>query len=180
MTVATLSDIYSGVVSAIGTLKGPLHGGANEEVMAMLGDIPSAAEAVSYVEGQLAQGHKIMGIGHRVYKEGDPRAQILKGMALELSQAAGDTSDYDKAVQIADYMATRSKPLLANVDFYSGIVYNALHIPRDLFTPIFAISRVSGWIAHILEQLGDNRLIRPRAEYIGPQEGHWVPIAQRG
>ena len=118
--------------------------------------------------------------GHRVYKAGDPRAQILKGMALELSQAAGDTTDYDKASRIADYMATRSKPLLPNVDFYSGIVYNALGIERTLFTPIFAVSRVSGWIAHILEQLGDNRLIRPRAEYTGPQEAHWVPIEQRG
>jgi citrate synthase len=180
VTVATLSDIYSGVVSAIGTLKGPLHGGANEEVMAMLGAIPNVEGAVPYAEAELARGGKIMGIGHRVYKHGDPRAQILKSMALELSQAAGDTTDYDKASRIADYMASRPKPLLPNVDFYSGIVYNALSIPRDLFTPIFATSRVSGWIAHILEQLGDNRLIRPRAEYIGPQEAHWIPIEERG
>ena len=179
VTVATLSDIYSGVVSAIGTLKGPLHGGANEEVMAMLGAIPTV-EGRSPTPRRNWPGRKIMGIGHRVYKHGDPRAQILKGMALELSQAAGDTTDYDKASRIADYMASRAKPLLPNVDFYSGIVYNALSIPRDLFTPIFAVSRVSGWIAHILEQLGDNRLIRPRAEYIGPQEGHWIPIEERG
>jgi citrate synthase len=180
VTVATLSDIYSGVVSAIGTLKGPLHGGANEQVMEMLGRVANPVAAEAFVEAELGRGGKIMGIGHRVYKAGDPRAHILKGMAQELAQAAGDTSDYDKAARIADYMARRPKPLRANVDFYSGIVYKALGIPGVLFTPIFAVARVSGWLAHILEQLGDNRLIRPRAEYTGPQEARWLPIEQRG
>lgn len=180
VTVATLSDLYSGVVSAIGTLKGPLHGGATEQAAAMLAQITTPAEAVPYVEAALGQGHKIPGFGHRVYKAGDPRARILSGLVLELARDAGDTRMYDKAARIADYLARRPRPLLPNVDFYLSILYEILGIPHSLATPLFVVARAGGWIAHIMEQLGDNRLIRPRAEYTGPQEARWLPIEQRG
>lgn len=178
VTVATLSDIYSGVTTAIGTLKGPLHGGANEAVMIMLDEIGSIENVESYIMNKLANKEKIMGFGHRVYKNGDPRAKHLQKMSRELGELKGDMRLYDMSVKIEE-LVTGQKGLKPNVDFYSASVYTALGIPRDLFTPIFAISRVSGWTAHILEQYSDNRLIRPRAEYTGPSNVRFVPIEER-
>lgn len=178
VTVATLSDIYSGVVSAIGALKGPLHGGANEAVMAMLEEIGTADNAQSYISDKLANKQKIMGFGHRVYKNGDPRAKHLMKMSQELGKITGNMNWYDMSIQIEE-IVTGQKGLKPNVDFYSASVYTSLEIPRDLFTPIFAISRTSGWTAHILEQYSDNRLIRPRAEYTGPSHQAYTPIEQR-
>lgn len=178
VTVATLSDMYSGITSAIGTLKGPLHGGANEAVMAMLEEIGSIENVESYIQEKLANKEKIMGFGHRVYKNGDPRAKHLNKMSQELGKITGDMSWYEMSVKIEE-IVTGTKGLKPNVDFYSASVYTALKIPRDLFTPIFAFSRVSGWTAHILEQFEDNRLIRPRAEYVGPTNQSYVPIDKR-
>ncbi|WP_123039534.1 citrate synthase [Cohnella candidum] len=178
VTVATLSDIYSGVTSAIGALKGPLHGGANEAVMVMLDEIGSPANVESYIQKKLSNKEKIMGFGHRVYRNGDPRAKHLQAMSRQLGELKGNMNLYEMSIQIEE-LVTGQKGLKPNVDFYSASCYTMLGIPRDLFTPIFAISRVSGWTAHILEQYGDNRLIRPRAEYVGPVDQHYVPIAQR-
>jgi len=179
VTIATLSDIYSAITSAIGTLKGPLHGGANEGVIKMLQEIGSLAKVDAYVEECLAQKKKIMGIGHRVYKVLDPRAPHLKRMAQILSSQLGDPKWIQMSDRIAELMLQR-KDLHANVDFYSATVYYSLGIPTDLFTPIFAIARTSGWTAHILEQLADNRLIRPQSEYTGPTVGLTVvPIEKR-
>lgn len=178
VTVATLSDIYSGVTSAIGALKGPLHGGANEAVMAMLEEIGSEDNVESYIKNLLDNKKKVMGFGHRVYKNGDPRAKHLQRMSKELGKITGDMKWYNMSIHIEE-LVTGSKGLKPNVDFYSASVYTSLEIPRDLFTPIFAISRLSGWTAHILEQYTDNRLIRPRAEYVGPTNQHYVVIEQR-
>lgn len=177
--VATLSDIYSGVTAAIGALKGPLHGGANERVMKMLTDIGEEENAIPYVKERLERKEKIMGMGHRVYRNGDPRAKHLKKMSKELTELTGQPKWYNMSVKIEDYIK-QEKGLPANVDFYSASVYHSLGIDHDLFTPIFAISRVSGWIAHILEQYANNRLIRPRAEYVGPQTQDYIPMDQRG
>lgn len=176
--VATLSDIYSGVTAAISALKGPLHGGANEGVMKMLLEIGEEENAIPYVKKKLANKEKIMGIGHRVYENGDPRAKHLKKMAEELTRITGQPKWYNISVQIEDYIK-QEKGLPANVDFYSASVYHSLGIETDLFTPIFAVSRVSGWIAHILEQYSDNRLIRPRAEYTGQSHQVYVPLTRR-
>ena len=178
VTVATLSDIYSGVTTAIGTLKGPLHGGANEAVMAMLEEIGSMDRIESYIEEKLNNKEKIMGFGHRVYKNGDPRAKHLQKMSRELGKITGNMKWYDMSVKIEELVNSK-KGLKPNVDFYSASVYTSLGIPRDLFTPIFAFSRVSGWTAHILEQYEDNRLIRPRAEYTGPSHAEYIPLDQR-
>jgi citrate synthase len=177
-TVSTLADMHSGVVSAIGTLKGPLHGGANEAVMRMLLKIGSTDKIDDFIEQALQNKEKIMGFGHRVYKEGDPRAKFLKNMSLELGKLKGDTRWYEMSVKIEKMMAEEKK-LLPNVDFFSASTYYSLGIPIELFTPVFTVSRMSGWLAHILEQLSDNRLIRPRAEYIGPVDQHYIPIDQR-
>ncbi|OWR29036.1 citrate synthase [Saccharibacillus sp. O23] len=178
VTVATLSDIYSGVTSAIGALKGPLHGGANEAVMRMLEEIGSPDNVETYINDKLSNKVKIMGFGHRVYKNGDPRAKHLMEMSRRLGEMNGDSSLYEMSVKIED-LVTSQKGLKPNVDFYSASVYTMLGIPRKLFTPIFAISRVSGWTAHILEQYEDNRLIRPRAEYVGELDLTYVPLKQR-
>lgn len=178
VTVATLSDIYSGVTSAIGALKGPLHGGANEAVMAMLEEIGTASNVTAYINEKLANKEKIMGFGHRVYKNGDPRAKHLMKMSEELGKITNNMNWYDMSIQIEE-LVTGQKGLKPNVDFYSASVYTSLEIPRDLFTPIFAISRTSGWTAHILEQYENNRLIRPRAEYTGPSHQAFIPIEQR-
>lgn len=179
VTVATLSDIYSGMTSAIGTLKGPLHGGANEGVIHMLEKIGSEDKVDAYVEDCLANKKKIMGIGHRVYKVLDPRAPHLKKMALELTNELGEPKWINMSNRIAEIMHER-KGLNANVDFYSATVYYSLGIPTDLFTPIFTIARASGWAAQILEQLRDNRLYRPLTKYVGPQETMPVPpISER-
>ncbi len=178
VTVATLSDIYSGVTSAIGALKGPLHGGANEAVMVMLEEIGSMSNVEDYINNALANKVKIMGFGHRVYKNGDPRAKHLQKMSQELGKLKGNMELYDMSTKIEE-MVTGQKGLRPNVDFYSASVYTNLGIARDLFTPIFAVSRVSGWTAHILEQYQDNRLIRPRADYVGPSNLKYVPISER-
>ena len=178
VTIATLSDMYSAVTTAIGTLKGPLHGGANEGVIKMLKEIGSLDQVDTYVADCLAQKRKIMGIGHRVYKVLDPRAPHLKGMAQILSSKLGDPKWIQMSERIAEIMLTE-KNLHANVDFYSATVYYSLGIPTDLFTPIFAIARTSGWTAHVLEQLADNRLIRPQSVYTGPVGLTVTPIAQR-
>lgn len=178
VTVATLSDIYSGITSAIGTLKGPLHGGANEAVMAMLEEIGTIDRVEPYIMDKLAKKELIMGFGHRVYKNGDPRAKHLQKMSRELGKITGNMKWYDMSIKIEE-IVTKEKGLKPNVDFYSASVYTSLGIPRDLFTPIFAVSRVSGWTAHILEQYADNRLIRPRAEYVGPSNQKYVPISER-
>lgn len=178
VTVGTLSDIYSGVTSAIGALKGPLHGGANEAVMVMLEQIGSLDKVESWIAEALAGKQKIMGFGHRVYKNGDPRAKHLQKMSRELGKLKGNMQLYEMSVKIEE-LVTGQKGLKPNVDFYSASVYTTLGIARDLFTPIFAISRVSGWTAHILEQYQDNRLIRPRADYVGPVNAKYIPIDER-
>src|SRR5690625_4615944 len=176
--VATLSDIYSGMTAAIGALKGPLHGGANEQVMAMLSDIGDEDNAIPYIEKKLENKEKVMGMGHRVYKHGDPRAKFLKEMSRQLTELTGNSKWYNMSVKIEDYIK-ENKGLPANVDFYSASVYHSLGIDHDLFTPICAMSRASGWLAHILEQYANNRLIRPRAEYIGPESPEYVKIENR-
>jgi citrate synthase len=179
VTVATLTDMYSAITSAIGTLKGPLHGGANEGVIHMLEEIGSEERVDAYIEDQLAQKKKIMGIGHRVYKVLDPRAPHLREMAIRLTEELGDAKWIRMSERIAAIMKEK-KGLNANVDFYSATVYYSLGIPTDMFTPVFAIARTAGWTAHVLEQLGDNRLYRPLSEYTGPEVGkHVVPIDQR-
>ena len=179
VTIATLSDIYSSITSAIGTLKGPLHGGANEGVIQMLEEIGSEDAVDSYVEGKLERKEKIMGIGHRVYKVLDPRAPHLRKMAIKLTEELGDAKWINMSERIAQIMKER-KGLNANVDFYSATVYYSLGIPTDLFTPIFAISRASGWTAQVLEQLDDNRLYRPLTNYIGADyQPPILPIDER-
>ena len=176
---STLSDMYSAISAAIGALKGPLHGGANEGVIHMLQEIGSLDKVDQWVEDALAQKKKIMGIGHRVYKVLDPRAPHLKAMAIKLSNELGEAKWIQMSERIAAIMKER-KGLNANVDFYSATVYYSLGIPTDLFTPIFAIARMSGWTAHVLEQLADNRLFRPLSEYVGPEpDKKFVPIGKR-
>jgi citrate synthase len=179
VTISTLSDMYSAITSAIGTLKGPLHGGANEEVIHMLEEIGSEDKVDAYIDKQLAQKKKIMGIGHRVYKTLDPRAPHLRAMAIKLSEKIGAPKWIRMSERIAELMKQK-KDLNANVDFYSATVYYSLGIPTDLFTPVFAIARTAGWTAHVLEQLEDNRLYRPLSEYVGEPVGKKVvPIDER-
>ena len=184
VTVATLTDMYSAVTSAVGTLAGPLHGGANVNVMNLLEQIGTPGNAEVVVTQMLAEGKKIPGIGHRVYRALDPRAVSLREMSRQLAETTGDSKWYEiseKVQEAADKaLAAKGKTTLkANVDFFSASVYHMLNIPNDQFTPVFAISRVAGWTAHILEQLGDNRLIRPRAIYTGPRGLKVTPIDQR-
>ena len=178
---ATLSDIHSAVTGAIGALKGPLHGGANEAVMRMLLAIDKAgADPVEYVKNMLAAKQKVSGFGHRVYKTEDPRATHLRRMSEQLGKDANQSKWFEMSRAIELYVKAEKK-LNANVDFYSASTYAMLGIDIDLYTPIFAISRIAGWTAHVIEQLDDNRLIRPRAEYIGPvYPTHWVPVEERG
>jgi citrate synthase len=180
VTAATLSDMHSAVTSAIGALKGPLHGGANEAVFHILEKIDaSGADPVEYVRQMLAQKKKISGFGHRVYHTEDPRATHLRRMSEDLCKSSGQAKWFEMSRKIEQFVKAEKK-LNANVDFYSASTYHVLGIDVDLFTPIFAVSRISGWSAHVIEQLDDNRLIRPRADYIGPAyPQHWVPIGQR-
>ncbi len=179
VTISTLTDIYSAITAAIATLKGPLHGGANEGVIHMLQEIGSPDKVDDYIDHALAEKKKIMGIGHRVYKVLDPRAPILKAMAVQLSSEIGEPKWIEMSERIAALMKEK-KGLHANVDFYSATVYYSLGIPTDLFTCIFAISRTAGWTAHVLEQLADNRLYRPLSEYAGDPVGKkFVPVDQR-
>ncbi len=177
---ATLSDMHSAITGAIGALKGPLHGGANEATMKLLFAIEKAgADPAQYVKDMFARKEKISGFGHRVYTTEDPRATHLRRMSGELGKAAGDTKWFDMSQQIEAFVKAEKK-LNANVDFYSASTYTTLGIDIDLFTPIFAISRVSGWAAHVIEQHDNNRLIRPRADYTGPTyPAPYIPIEQR-
>jgi citrate synthase len=178
VTAATLSDMHSAVVSAIGTLKGPLHGGANERVMELLRELPAVAATRDHVETMLAAKKRIMGFGHRVYRTEDPRATILRRYSKRLGERHGEPRWYEltRAVEKAVH---ETKGLYPNVDLYSGSVYTSLGIPQRLFTPIFALSRMAGWTANIMEQHQDNRLIRPDSEYVGPSPRDYVPLASR-
>ena len=179
VTAATLSDLHSAITSAVATLKGPLHGGANEAVLKMLVEIGSLDRVDEYIHEKLARKEKIMGFGHRVYHTEDPRATQLRAMSKALAESSGETRFYDMSRRI-EKILNEEKKLNSNVDFYSASVYSMLGIPADLFTPIFAVSRVSGWAAHVLEQYEHNRLIRPRAEYVGPEYPQpYVPIDER-
>jgi citrate synthase len=179
VTAATLSDIHSSVTSAIGALKGPLHGGANEDVIRMLLEAGDEKTALAHVQESLVNKKKIPGFGHRVYRTEDPRATHLRGLSEELGRRTGHLNLYLTSKKIEETIK-QQKGLNANVDFYSASTYYSLGIPIDLFTPIFAVSRMSGWTAHILEQYRNNRLIRPRAEYTGKPVGQqWVPIFAR-
>ena len=179
VTIATLADMYSAITAAIGTLKGPLHGGANEGVMEMLKKIGDASRAESWVHAALERKEKIMGFGHRVYRTVDPRAPILRRLGEQLGSSKWlDLSDRVREVMEAA-MKARGKPVWPNVDFFSASVYDRLGVPTELFTNIFACARITGWTAHVLEQLADNRLIRPKAKYVGPDTRSVTPIAKR-
>jgi citrate synthase len=179
VTASTLSDMHSAITSAVGALKGPLHGGANEAVMRMLFEIDKKGEdPVEHVKEMLASKKKISGFGHRVYHTEDPRATHLRQMSHDLGRSA-NPKWYDMSAAIEKYIKS-DKHLNANVDFYSASTYTTLGIDVDQFTPLFAVSRISGWTAHVIEQLDDNRLIRPRAEYTGPAyRNRYVPMAER-
>jgi citrate synthase len=178
VTAGTLSDLHSAIVSGIATLKGPLHGGANEQVMLMVEKIKDPARAESWIKNALGDKTRIMGFGHRVYRVEDPRAKHLRRLASELGEQIGNTSYVEILDTVARVMGA-DKHMFPNVDLYSGAAYAAMGIPTDQFTPIFALSRVSGWSAHVLEQHGNNRLIRPRSEYTGPTDMKYIPLAER-
>ncbi len=181
VVISTLSDLYSALTAAIGSLRGPLHGGANEGVMRMLNEIPSVDEVEPYILGKLERKEKIMGFGHRVYKNVDPRATELKTLARQLAEDTGNMELYEKSNAIEQVMekAVAAKGIYPNVDFYSATTYHCIGLSLDLFTPMFALSRIAGWSGHILEQLEDNRLYRPAAEYVGPHDVPYTPIDQR-
>ena len=181
VTASTLTDPYAVVASAVGTLAGPLHGGANEDVLAMLDEIGTADRAADYLDAAMASKRKVMGFGHREYRVKDPRAVILQALAEELFARFGHDEMYDvaRALEAAAERRLGPKGIFPNVDFYSGLVYRKLGIPRDLFTPVFAIARVAGWLAHWREQLGANRIFRPSQIYSGSQPRSWMPIEER-
>ncbi|WP_311171415.1 citrate synthase [Halobellus ordinarius] len=179
VTASTLADLHSAVTSAVGTLSGSLHGGANANVMRMLKEVDeSDTDPTTWVENALEEGRRVPGFGHRVYNVKDPRAKILGEKSKALAEAAGDTRWYDYSVAIEEYIG-EEKGLAPNVDFYSASTYYQMGIPIDIYTPIFAMSRVAGWIAHVLEQYEDNRLIRPRARYVGPEDASFPPLGDR-
>lgn len=178
VTTSTLSDVYSAMTSAVGTLKGPLHGGANQKVMEMLLKIGKDGDPIAYVKEALATGKKIMGFGHRVYRTEDPRATHLRKMSEAACKATGNAHWFEMSLKIEKFIKAE-KGLYANVDFYSASVYHSLGIPTDLYTLLFAMSRIAGWGAHILEQYEHNRLIRPREKYVGPRNVQYVPIDKR-
>jgi len=175
---STLSDIYSAITGAIGALKGPLHGGANEKVVEMTAEIGTPDKAEAYVSEKLAQKQKITGFGHRVYKTMDPRAGILKEMAREFVGNERERQSF-KILEKVEAMMKAEKNLYPNVDLYSGLALNHIGIPSYLFTPVFAVGRAPGWLAHVMEQYADNRIIRPRADYVGPQKAEYVPVEKR-
>jgi citrate synthase len=178
VTAGTLAYMYAAITSAVATLSGPLHGGANEQVMRMLLRIGEVANAETYIANALEHKERIMGFGHRVYRTDDPRATHLRAMSEELGRRTGDSRWYEMSRIIENYIK-ENKGLYCNVDFYSASVYYMLGMPIDLDTPIFASSRISGWTAHVLEQYAHNRLIRPRAEYVGPKASEYIPIERR-
>jgi citrate synthase len=175
---STLADMHSAITGAIAALKGPLHGGANEESMKMLEEVGSPERAEAYIKDRLERKQKIMGFGHAVYKTMDPRARILKRMAKATGERHGDTHWYEISEAIEE-VTLREKGLNPNVDFYAASVYHMLGIPTDLMTPIFAVARMAGWTAHVREQYADNRVIRPDSEYVGPRDQRWAPIEER-
>ncbi len=178
VSASSLSDIYSAVVSAISALKGPLHGGANEQVMIMLKKIGNYENCVTWIKDALANKEKVMGFGHRVYKNGDPRAKILREMSEQITKKIGQEHWYKMSALIDDTVQ-KEKGLLPNVDFYSATVYYSMGITIDLFTPIFAVSRISGWLAHIFEQWTNNRIYRPRGKWLGKEGLKYVPVSKR-
>ena len=181
VTASTLADPYTVVASSIGALKGPLHGGANEEVVTMLKEIGTPTQARAAVEARLGGKHKLMGFGHRVYKVKDPRATVLQDLCMRLFNVCGTSPLYEVAVAVEQLASERlqGKGIYPNVDFYSGIIYDKMGIEADLFTPLFAMARVSGWLAHWLEQLRENKLYRPDQIYSGEHDRHYVPIERR-
>lgn len=179
VTASTLTDLHASVTSAIGTLKGPLHGGANEAVAAMLLDVVSSDRAEHWIRTALAEKRRVMGFGHRVLKKGDPRSLIIQREVDRLSRHCGNQRWYETAV-IIDRIMQREKHLYPNLDFYTAVSYLLMDIPRELYTPVFVCSRLSGWCAHVIEQQDHNRLIRPRALYTGPAPRTYVPLDRRG
>lgn len=179
--ISTLSDIYSAITGAIGSLRGPLHGGANEGVMVMLNEIGSVDEAEAYIMGKIERKEKIMGFGHRVYKAYDPRATHLRTLAEQLARDTNNMDLYEKSASIEKVMERElaAKGIYPNVDFYSATTYHCIGLKLDLFTPMFALSRLGGWSGHIIEQLADNRLYRPGAKYVGPHDVRYTPIDKR-
>jgi citrate synthase len=178
VTSSSLSDIYSAVTSAISALKGPLHGGANEQVMLMLKEIGSMDRARVWIKEALSGKQKVMGFGHRVYKNGDPRAKVLSQLSEKLTKKSGEPQWFQMSKEIDDVMQAE-KHLLPNVDFYSATVYYSMGIPIDIYTPIFAVSRVTGWLAHIFEQYSKNRIYRPRGQWTGKEGLKWTPADKR-
>jgi len=181
VTGSTLSDMYSAIASAIGTLKGPLHGGANEAVFKTVDAIKTEDNIEAHVTALLGRGERVMGIGHRIYKTTDPRAVILEKLGHEVAATSPDRWYFDLSLKLRDYLAKRleGRPLYPNVDFFSASVYRMLGIPSDLYTPIFALARITGWTAHLLEQYADNRLVRPNALYEGAENRKYEPVASR-
>lgn len=177
-TASTLSDFYSAITTAIGTLKGPLHGGANTKVMEMLLQIGDAAKTEAWIKDALANKQRVMGFGHRVYKTEDPRATVLRKMSKELGERTGSAKWYEMS-RVVETEVLEQKGLYPNVDFYSASTYYMMGIKTDLYTPIFALSRIAGWSANVLEQYKDNRLIRPDSDYVGPKERAYVPMDRR-
>jgi len=179
--MSTQSDMYSAITAAIGSLKGPLHGGANEGVMVMLNEIPSVEAAEKHVLDKLAKKDKIMGFGHRIYKSYDPRATHLQVLAKDLAAETGNTGLFDKSKRIEEVMATAvaAKGIYPNVDFYSATTYHCIGLPLDMFTPVFVIARAGGWAGHVIEQMSDNRLFRPDVDYKGPHEVKYTPMSAR-
>lgn len=178
VSTSTLSDVYSAITGAIGTLRGPLHGGANEAAYALIDPLQNPDDAERYIMEALARKDKVMGFGHRVYRVSDPRSDVIKAWAKKLADATGDTRLYPVSERVEEVMR-REKKLFPNLDFYSASAYHFLDIPTELFTPIFVLSRVAGWLAHVFEQRSDNRLIRPSAVYTGPDERAWVAVDKR-
>ena len=184
-TASTLTDVYSAITAATGALKGPLHGGANEAVMEALEEIGSVEGVEAYVQGVLSRpGGRVMGFGHRVYRVLDPRAQVLKEVSRRLAEESGDSKWFEMSLEMERVMERemekRGKQVRPNVDFFSASVYRMLGFPADMYTPIFAVARIAGWMAHLYEQYADNRLMRPRLVYVGPRDKRFVPIDQRG
>ncbi|HVZ94082.1 MAG TPA: citrate/2-methylcitrate synthase [Phycisphaerales bacterium] len=180
--ISTLSDLYSALTGAVGSLRGPLHGGANEDVMRMLAQIPTVDAAENFILGKLERKEKIAGFGHRVYRAYDPRATFLKTLAKQLAADTGNSILFEKSQRIEEVMNREkaAKGIYPNVDFYSATTYHCIGLKLDLFTPMFAVSRIAGWCGHVLEQLADNRLYRPTVDYVGPHNVAYTPIGERG
>ena len=181
VVISTLSDLYSSITAAIGSLRGPLHGGANEGVMKMLNQIADVDSVEEHVMGMIAKKERIMGFGHRVYKSKDPRAAELMTLAKQLAEDTGNMDLYNKshAIELVMEREYASKGIYPNVDFYSATTYHCIGLKLDLFTPMFVLARIAGWAGHVIEQLGDNRLFRPTTDYVGPHDVAYTPIDKR-